>query len=125
MEKLIIVLLLFVYSNIKAQTHHITYKNMLYEWNNNTNQWEQDGVTYNDIKIFVYKDDLFIDSKLPSHYTTYELVYNKIVDGVRDRMYKAYDEHNKTLKIIVQEYKGEIWYSIVYDDVMFTYCCLY
>ena len=121
---IIIAVLLTCLCYVKAQTSCVTYKNISYGWNSVTEHWDEVGTTYDHIKISLYKNDIYVESKNMSHYTTYQLFDSSDEDGVSSKTWKAYDEHNKSLKVIVKYYKGIISYSFMYSDCMYSYYSL-
>jgi len=121
MKKLLFILILCICSIVKGQTSCVTYKNMSYGWNTITKEWDNVDITYDKIKITCINDNIYVESKNMSHYTTYKSLGTELVDGVKVRRWMGYDEHNTILRIVTKYSKGIISFSFMYDDSMYSY----
>jgi hypothetical protein len=94
---------------------------MSYGWNTITKEWDNVDITYDKIKITCINDNIYVESKNMSHYTTYKSLGTELVDGVKVRRWMGYDEHNTILRIVTKYSKGIISFSFMYDDSMYSY----
>jgi len=122
MKKLFIVILLSLSYISYGQKHYVSYKNIMYSWDTDVKTWNTISTTFDDIKITMMGDDVFVESKEMSHYTKYYYFGEQVEKYGSSRKWKVYDEHNRVLYMIVYYYTDEMRISFMYNDVAFSYC---
>lgn len=96
----------------------------MYSYNEITDHWDYVLETNDDIKLTVFQNDIFVESKDMSHYTKYLYYGMSQENGYTLKKWKAYDNHNRTLIVFEYSYSDETRISFMYNDVAYTYCIL-